>query len=105
MCERDVATASTRATESAMSAASQACVFCSIAGGTVPADIVLETPDLVAFLAHRPLFPGHVLLIPRPHVPALADLPADLLGPYFAAAQRKRCSGSNVTEQSAMYEP
>jgi histidine triad (HIT) family protein len=70
-----------------MSAASKGCIFCSIAGGAVPADIVLDTPDLVAFLDHRPLFPGHVLLIPRPHVPALADLPANLVGPYFAAAQ------------------
>lgn len=70
-----------------MSVGSQACAFCGIASGAVPADIVLDTPQLVAFLDHRPVFPGHVLLIPRPHVPALADLAADLVGPYFAAAQ------------------
>ncbi|GAA4116974.1 HIT family protein [Nocardioides fonticola] len=65
-----------------------ACVFCDIVAGTVEADVVLETPSLLAFLDQRPVFEGHVLLIPRAHVPTLPDLPAELRDPFLAAAQR-----------------
>ncbi len=41
------------------------CVFCSIAAGEIPADLVLDEPDFVAFLDRRPVFKGHVLLVPR----------------------------------------
>ena len=42
----------------------------------------------VAFLDIRPLFPGHVLLVPRDHHETLTDLPADLVGPLFERVQR-----------------
>ncbi|MCL8025629.1 HIT family protein [Nocardioides bruguierae] len=64
------------------------CVFCAIAAGEADADVVLATDDLVAFLDRRPVFPGHVLLVPRRHVGTLPDLPADLRDPFLAAAQR-----------------
>jgi histidine triad (HIT) family protein len=54
----------------------------------VPATIVAETPTSVAFLDHRPLFPGHTLVVPRPHIVTLRDLPADAIGPYFSDVQR-----------------
>ena len=41
----------------------------------------------LAFLDHRPLRPGHCLLVPRQHVATLTDLPATLVGPFFHAAQ------------------
>ena len=63
------------------------CLFCRIAAGEVPAEIVLEDESFLAFLDHRPLFHGHALLIPREHHVTLADLPADLVGPLFANAQ------------------
>jgi histidine triad (HIT) family protein len=63
------------------------CVFCQIAAGTLPAAIVYETGDLVAFLDTRPLFPGHCLLIPRPHFETLTELPEDRVPPLFAAAR------------------
>ena len=47
------------------------CVFCAIAAGDVPADVVLETDDVVGFLDLRPVFKGHVLLVPREHVVTL----------------------------------
>jgi histidine triad (HIT) family protein len=49
--------------------------------------MVLEDESCLAFLDHRPLFPGHCLLIPRAHHETLADLPAELIEPLFAAAQ------------------
>ncbi|HJQ05612.1 MAG TPA: HIT family protein [Nocardioides sp.] len=64
------------------------CVFCSIISGDLPADIVLDEPDLVAFLDRRPVFKGHVLLVPREHHATLPDLPAALRDPFLAAGQR-----------------
>ncbi|QWF23569.1 HIT family protein [Nocardioides sp. LMS-CY] len=64
------------------------CVFCAIVAGDVPADVVLDEPDLVAFLDRRPVFKGHVLLVPRVHVVTLPDLPAELRDPFLGAAQR-----------------
>ena len=63
------------------------CLFCRIVAGIVPAHVVLETTDLVGFLDHRPLFKGHVLLVPRDHVVTLPDLPADLRSPFLEVAQ------------------
>jgi histidine triad (HIT) family protein len=64
------------------------CLFCAIVAGEQPAHVVLDTPAVVAFLDHRPLFPGHTLVVPRAHVATLTDLPADALGEYFARVQQ-----------------
>src|SRR3954462_9772673 len=63
-------------------------VFCEIVAGDLAADVVLDEPDMVAFLDRRPVFKGHVLLVPREHVVTLPDLPAALRGPFLEAAQR-----------------
>jgi histidine triad (HIT) family protein len=64
------------------------CLFCRILSGDQPADIVFEDEQSVAFLDHRPLFPGHCLLIPRTHYETLADLPHDEIEAFFSNAQR-----------------
>ena len=64
------------------------CLFCEIAAGSRAAPVVFESPDAVAFLDHRPLFPGHALLIPKTHIATLVDLPAVGIGPFFTIAQR-----------------
>jgi histidine triad (HIT) family protein len=71
----------------ARAAKPKACVFCEIARGAAEASLVLEDEVSVAFLDHRPLLPGHVLLIPRLHVETLPELPEDLLAPYFRNVQ------------------
>ena len=63
-------------------------MFCQIVAGEVAGDTVLETDDLVAFLDARPVFKGHVLLVPRTHVETLPDLPAGERDGFLAAAQR-----------------
>ena len=63
------------------------CLFCRIVSGELPATIVYEDDDSVAFLDHRPLFPGHTLLVPREHVETLGELSTKIVGPYFEAAQ------------------
>jgi histidine triad (HIT) family protein len=64
------------------------CLFCAAVTGELPVHTVLSTPGVVAFLDHRPVFKGHVLVVPRSHVVTLADLPAAEVGPYFLAVQR-----------------
>jgi histidine triad (HIT) family protein len=64
------------------------CLFCTIVAGGVEADTVLETEHVVGFLDHRPVFKGHVLLVPREHVVTLPDLPAALRDPFLEAGQR-----------------
>jgi histidine triad (HIT) family protein len=71
----------------ARTAKAKGCVFCEIARGAAGAAIVLEDAASIAFLDHRPLLPGHCLLIPRVHVETLPELPEDLLGPYFRNVQ------------------
>ena len=63
------------------------CLFCGIIQNEVSASIVFEDDISIAFLDHRPLFPGHCLLIPKNHFETLSDLPADLVGPFFKNVQ------------------
>jgi histidine triad (HIT) family protein len=63
------------------------CVFCSIAARLVAAEIVYEDDDFIAFLDDRPLFPGHLLLIPREHYVTLLELPDDLGGGAMRVVQ------------------
>jgi histidine triad (HIT) family protein len=63
------------------------CLFCEIASHPRSASIVMEDELGLALLDHRPLFPGHCLLIPKAHIETLADLPAGALGPFFRAVQ------------------
>jgi histidine triad (HIT) family protein len=66
----------------------QDCLFCSIAEGETDAAIVWSDDDFTAFLDFRPVFKGHVLLVPRQHVVTLPDLPASLRDPFLAVTQR-----------------
>ena len=63
------------------------CIFCGIVSGEVNASVVFQDDISLAFLDHRPLFPGHCLLIPRAHFETLADLPEKLVGPFFENVQ------------------
>src|SRR5213595_754084 len=53
------------------------CTFCAIIAG-----------DLLAFLDHKPVFRGHVLLVPKQHMVLLSDLPAGLVPEFFLLSQR-----------------
>lgn len=64
------------------------CIFCDIATHKEPAVIIYEDNLLSIFLDKRPLFPGHVLLIPKTHYETLLDLPDTLIEPYFTALKK-----------------
>lgn len=63
------------------------CIFCQIVTGAIAAPVVFEDETSLAFLDHRPVFPGHVLLVPRQHHETLAGLPPELIQPLFQNAQ------------------
>lgn len=64
------------------------CLFCAIVAGREEAHIVLDDGAVLGFLDTRPVFKGHVLLVPREHVPTLTELPDGLVTPLFAATRR-----------------
>ncbi len=64
------------------------CLFCAIGGGSVSAAIVWSDDRVCAFLDARPVFKGHVLVVPRAHVPTLLELPDAETGPLFIAVRR-----------------
>ena len=70
------------------------CRFCAIARGETDARVVLEDERTLAFLDHRPLFPGHCLLIPREHHETLPDCRRRLLEPLFATARAAVARGA-----------
>jgi len=63
------------------------CLFCRIASGDVPATVVYEDEFTLTFLDHRPLFPGHCLIVPKEHYETLGSLPKSLIGPVFETVQ------------------
>lgn len=63
------------------------CTFCRIVTHE-PAEHVHADDHTVAFLDRRPLFHGHLLVVPREHVLRLDDLDPDLLRPLFVTVQQ-----------------
>lgn len=63
-------------------------MVCGIVAGDISAEVVYRDRHVIAFLDHRPVFKGHVLVCPVPHVDTFTDLPPELLAPLFAVVQR-----------------
>lgn len=81
--------------------ADAACIFCRIVAGRAPAHVVWQDEEHLAFLDTQPITAGHLLLVPRAHVPWVDALSADaharlfarvraLAGPVAAAAGAPR---------------
>jgi len=77
------------------------CVFCRIVAGTTPTHKLWEDKEFMAFLDHKPITPGHTLLIPKQHFDYVFDMPEstylrllkrarDLSHPLKAAMDSKR---------------
>ena len=66
------------------------CVFCNIAQGQIPATVVFENEDVMAFRDLNPQAPAHVLVIPKQHIATINDVKegdAELLGKMVLAAK------------------
>jgi histidine triad (HIT) family protein len=67
------------------------CIFCKIVSGQVPSRKVYEDEEFLAFHDVRPHAPVHILVIPKRHIPSLADVTVDdqpMLGRLLALAPR-----------------
>jgi len=81
------------------------CIFCKIVAGEAPASIVHQDDTVIVFLDINPVTPGHLMVMPRAHLPALADIDPQTGGHMFNVAQRMaaalresglRCDGINM---------
>ena len=66
------------------------CIYCKIAAGEIPADLVYEDDTVVAFRDLNPQAPTHVLVIPRAHIATLNELKPEqegIVGRMFSAAK------------------
>jgi histidine triad (HIT) family protein len=63
-------------------------IVCQIVRGELDAALVHRDEQVVAFLDHRPVFKGHVLIAPVQHVDTLLELPPELMVPLVSTAQR-----------------
>ena len=63
-------------------------IICQIVAGELDAAVVARTDQLIAFLDHRPVFKGHVLISPVDHVDTLLELPTALMTPLLSLGQR-----------------
>jgi histidine triad (HIT) family protein len=73
------------------------CIFCKIAGGDIPADILYTDEEVIAFRDISPQAPVHVVIIPGEHIATLADLPEEksvLVGHMVEVANRLAVSES-----------
>ena len=80
-----------------------ACAFCSIVAGETRAHVVLDDEVALGFLDIRPLFPGHVLVVPREHHVTLPDLPRGLIGPFFERVQQVAAAVPVATEAKGSF--
>lgn len=77
------------------------CIFCKIIAGDIPADIIYEDDQVLAFRDLNPQAPTHALVIPRRHISTLNDITeadAELIGRMHLAAKA-------VVEQDGIAEP
>ena len=81
------------------------CIFCQILAGELPASLVYQDEDVIAFLDIRPVNPGHVLVVPRVHGESLGDLSAETVAHMMVVAQNimaglrnadLKCEGINL---------
>ena len=67
------------------------CIFCKIIAGEIPATVVHETDDVLAFRDLGPQAPTHVLVIPKRHISTINDMQdgdAELVGKMYLAAKQ-----------------
>ncbi len=74
-----------------------ACVFCDILAGDLAASVVHDDATVVAFMDINPVTPGHLLVVPKKHLPAVSDMDEATGMHLFQVAMRLdrslRCSG------------
>jgi len=65
----------------------EGCIFCRIVRGEIPATVVYESSDAVAFEDVNPMAPVHVVVVPKTHVATLMDVPDGMMEGLMAAVR------------------
>ncbi|MFI9274373.1 HIT family protein [Kitasatospora sp. NPDC052896] len=79
------------------------CLFCAAVAGEAAVHEVSRDGVALAFLDHRPLFPGHVLVVPVPHAATLTDLPDELVGPFFTRVRAVTAAVEQATAAAGSF--
>lgn len=66
----------------------ESCLFCKIIRRELPATVVYEDEETLAFLDIKPVNPGHTLVIPKKHYTNIHDMPDELVGKVAIAAKK-----------------
>ncbi|OHA17314.1 MAG: hypothetical protein A3C79_03280 [Candidatus Taylorbacteria bacterium RIFCSPHIGHO2_02_FULL_45_28] len=77
------------------------CIFCKIIAKEIPADIVYENQDFMAFLSIDPFSPGHTLVIPKKHYRWVWDVPN--VGDYFEIARKIALAQKKAYKQEEIW--
>jgi histidine triad (HIT) family protein len=77
------------------------CIFCKIVNKEIPANIIYEDADFLAFLDIRPLSPGHILVIPKKHYRWVWDVPN--VGEYFEVVRKVGLAQQKAWSQPAIH--
>jgi histidine triad (HIT) family protein len=84
------------------------CIFCKIVNKEIPAEIIYEDTDFIAFLDIKPLSPGHTLVIPKNHIRWVWDIPVNdtshpNIGNYFEVVQKIALAQRKAFNQEAIW--
>jgi histidine triad (HIT) family protein len=79
------------------------CVFCEIINKKSTADIVFEDDKVLAFLDIKPLFPGHVLLVPKIHCETIWDVPQAMSSVLFNSTRLLSVAVRNATQSDGIF--
>jgi histidine triad (HIT) family protein len=74
------------------------CLFCRLIRGEIPANLVAQTPECVAFRDIDPQAPTHVVIVPRAHIPTLADVKDPLIVGQMAKLATEIAKSEGVAE-------
>jgi len=76
------------------------CIFCKIAAGEVPADILHTDEDVIAFRDINPQAPVHILIVPGEHIATLAELPEEksMLVAHMVEVANKLATSEGISE-------
>ncbi|MCC5812771.1 MAG: HIT family protein [Ectothiorhodospiraceae bacterium] len=78
------------------------CIFCKIVAGEIPAAIIFETDEVIAFMDAFPSSKGHALVIPRAHHPDVFEMPPSLLAICAQASQRLALASRKALQPDGM---
>jgi histidine triad (HIT) family protein len=79
------------------------CIFCDIINKKSTADVVFEDDKVLAFMDIKPLFPGHILLVPKIHYETIWDVPQSMSSELFNSTKRLSVAVRKATQSDGIF--